>query len=325
MRTTWVLSDEERNRRFNKFNKLGPKTPKDKERSINTPNNPRDRYLKSAQTRIPDLYMHFTIEEQKTLESIQEKFKVCKTSWVTNLLHYNFDAGLDVLNVAFNGGQMKYTSWLSLSKSWEILFVQKMIYAVEEELRHLPQHEQAVFLNGQNSDIAHNLKAAACLLREDRCSIDAQTIEAARIQIAQQDTDLADRLGQLSLSGRTPQYPPYKSVFYDQWANNSSMEKKHLELTTKIKQWPEVNRELDINMLLLMMMVVLFNPDSYEATVHKSCEKIQLRYTLMLQRYLQSKMPSTIANNKFVEGLLLISYSKEITDLAKLHVELMQY
>lgn len=319
MRTTWVLSDEERNRRFNKFNKLVPKTTK--ERSTKILN---DRYLKSVQTRIPDLYMPFTIEEQKTMESIQETWKSCKTMWVTNLLHYNFEAGLDVLNVAFNGGRMKYTSWLSMAKSWEILFVQKMIYAVEEELRHLPQHEKAIFLNGENSDLAHNLKASACMLREERCTIDAQLIESARIQIAQQDTDLADRLGQLSLTG-TPQYPRYESVFYDQWANNRSMEQKHLDLTHKIKQWPEVNQQIDMNMLLLVMMVVLFNPDSYEATVHTSCEKIQLRYTLMLQRYLQSKMPSTIANNKFVEGLLLISYSKEITDLAKMHVELTQY
>merc|ERR1712106_600528 len=60
MKPSWVLSDEERNRRFNKFNKV-------KLKSVNSSDN---QVMKAAPSRIPDLYMPFTMEEQTTLEDL---------------------------------------------------------------------------------------------------------------------------------------------------------------------------------------------------------------------------------------------------------------
>ena len=56
MKPSWVLSDEERNRRFNKFNKIKMKSVSGSDNQI----------AKVQPSRIPELYMTFTMEEQKT-------------------------------------------------------------------------------------------------------------------------------------------------------------------------------------------------------------------------------------------------------------------
>ena len=68
MRVSWVLSDEERNRRFNKFHKLrrspGPRRP-------------------------GHLWMVFTMEEQKLVETFSKRFgaQYDRRAWLQTLLH----------------------------------------------------------------------------------------------------------------------------------------------------------------------------------------------------------------------------------------------
>ena len=78
MKPSWVLSDEERNRRFNKFNKLNVK-------SVN-PEDRKSRPAAASQLRLPELYMTFTMEEQKLIDDIQKKFTFCHQAWLRNLL-----------------------------------------------------------------------------------------------------------------------------------------------------------------------------------------------------------------------------------------------
>ena len=78
MKPSWVLSDEERNRRFNKFNKVKSVSPADR----------KSRQAAASQLRLPELYMTFTMEEQKLIDEIQIKFKFCQKAWLRNLLIY---------------------------------------------------------------------------------------------------------------------------------------------------------------------------------------------------------------------------------------------
>ena len=80
MKPSWVLSDEERNRRFNKFNKLKQKSPgSGSDKSSISRKNVR---------LIPQLYITFTLEEQKLLDFIKNKFNFCHQSWMRNLLMF---------------------------------------------------------------------------------------------------------------------------------------------------------------------------------------------------------------------------------------------
>ena len=71
MKPSWVLSDDERNRRFNKLNKLNLKSVKP---------------AAASQLRLPELYMTFTLEEHKLIDDLQRKFNFCKSAWLRNLL-----------------------------------------------------------------------------------------------------------------------------------------------------------------------------------------------------------------------------------------------
>ena len=82
MKPSWVLSDEERNRRFNKFNKLQLKSP-NSDKTLATA-----AARKSANIRVPELYITFTMEEQKLIGFIKNKMNFCQQSWLRNLLNY---------------------------------------------------------------------------------------------------------------------------------------------------------------------------------------------------------------------------------------------
>ena len=84
MKPSWVLSDEERNRRFNKFNKVNIKSVNSSDKQMKKP----------PPSRIPHLYMTFTMEEQKTLEDVHTKFNVCQRTWLKNLLLLDRNAGV---------------------------------------------------------------------------------------------------------------------------------------------------------------------------------------------------------------------------------------
>lgn len=76
MKPSWVLSDEERNRRFNKFNKI--KSAANSDKTLAKKNSPN--------RLVPELYITFTVEEQKMIDFIKSKFNFCHESWLRNLL-----------------------------------------------------------------------------------------------------------------------------------------------------------------------------------------------------------------------------------------------
>merc|ERR1719222_1866891 len=101
MKTSWVLSDEERNRRFNKFNKINMKSvSSDKSQTIK----------KAPPSRLSELYMAFTLEEQLQLENIQNKFKgqYCNDTWLKKLLLLNREAGINLIESAYRVKPIKY-------------------------------------------------------------------------------------------------------------------------------------------------------------------------------------------------------------------------
>ena len=101
MKTTWVLSDEERKRRFSKFNKIKMQ-----------------RSGKASQ--LPELFMVFTVEEKAALGDIGAKFQpqYCPTTWLTILMTINRSTG----EIGEYYGEVNTVpSILALSNSCDIL------------------------------------------------------------------------------------------------------------------------------------------------------------------------------------------------------------
>ena len=152
MKPSWVLSDEERNRRFNKFNKVNIK-------SVNSS----DKQLKKLpSSRIPELYMTFTKEEQKTLEDVHTKFQFCQKTWLKNLLLLDRNAGVNMIEAAYQVAPIKFQTWKVLQKAFHMYFVQNVVPQFIE-VDNLPTNDKSQIINGRNSGMAHLFKSSQCL------------------------------------------------------------------------------------------------------------------------------------------------------------------
>ena len=119
-----------------------------------------------------------------------------------------------------------------------------------------------------------------------------------------EDSELSRMLDNLNLQESTPSMPAYDDLYPPHWANNEELERRHLALMLKIKKWPmndnEVrtrNREklfnllsafqFDCNLVLMMMLILFFDTHANSLAKSENVGKIQLKYSLLLQRYLK--------------------------------------
>jgi hypothetical protein len=155
MKQSWVLSDDERNRRFNKFNKINMK-------SVNSERSPTKIALS---TRPPEIYMSFTQEEHKVLENIQSKFQgqYCNSTWLKNLLLLNRDAGINLIEASFRVEPIKYETWTWLIQSWSLAFSQNVLPHFTKG-HSITSREFSQLINGSNLYVAHTFKSSMCIL-----------------------------------------------------------------------------------------------------------------------------------------------------------------
>jgi len=320
MKPSWVLSDEERNRRFNKFNKIKLKTVNPGENQI----------TKVQASRIPELYMTFTMEEQKSLEDLHQKFNVCQRTWLKNLLLLDRNAGVNMIEAAYKLAPLKFETWKVLEKSFHLYFVQNVVPKFID-VDNLPSSDKGQIINGQNSGMAHLFKSSQCLKidspdskeppckQETMCPMQKQVSDIASNPAIMESLDLSQMMSRLNLS-EIPKFPTYQEIYPQKWANNDEVEQRHMEIIKRLQSWPRKdNNELDFNMVILMTLMLIFNAD-FDGLVNKTIvENVQLKYSMLLQRYLRSKMSPEIANKKFLEAMILLSYTKEVWDMNNMY------
>ena len=151
MKTSWVLSDEERNRRFNKFNKINMKSASS-ERS--------QTIKRSHQSRLPELYMPFTLEEEGILENIQQiQGRYHNDTWLKRLLLLNRDAGINLIESSYRVKPIKYETWTWLVMSRSMDFSQNILPHFTKD-HNIPSQEFRELINGTNLYVAHTFKTS---------------------------------------------------------------------------------------------------------------------------------------------------------------------
>ena len=100
--------------------------------------------------------------------------------------------------------------------------------------------------------------------------------------------DLTPVMSKLHM-GYSPQFPTYKELFPHGWTRvDTSAETRHEQIMRQIQSWPfDEAGQFDHAMLLLMCLMLLFNPESMLLKKNETVEKVQLKYTTLLQRYLK--------------------------------------
>jgi len=335
MKTSWVLSDDERNRRFNKFNKINMKTV----------NNDKSQIIKKAPpARLPELYMAFTLEEQQVLENIQNKFRgqYCNDTWLKKLLLLNRDAGINLIESAYKVKPIKYETWTWLVQSWSLEFSQNILPHFTKG-HNIASRDFSQLINGSNLYVAHTFKSSMCISlptikKEDHavsrgggtesgdgapCPMSRQVKELASNKYDVENLDLSTMLDNLNLSPESvPSMPSYSDLYPSHWADDPAMEEKHLQLITKIKTWPmNDKKEIDCNLVMMLMLVLFFDTNSNPLAKSESVGEIQLKYSLLLQRYLKSRMAIETANKKFLEAMLLLSEARELWEMNQQHAK----
>ena len=102
MKTSWVLSDEERNRRFNKINKVNNK-----------------KVIKRT-SNLMELSMGFTVEEQRSLEDIRTKFlaNYCPVTWLNTLISLNKESAVNLVESVHGLKPITATTWDYMNYAW---------------------------------------------------------------------------------------------------------------------------------------------------------------------------------------------------------------
>merc|ERR1712233_207757 len=331
MKTSWVLSDEERNRRFNKLNKINMKSvSSDKSQTIK----------KAPPSRLSELYMAFTLEEQLQLENIQNKFKgqYCNDTWLKKLLLLNRDAGINLIESAYRVKPIKYETWTWLVQSWSMEFSQNILPHFTKG-HNIPSREFSQLINGTNLYVAHTFKTSLCIqlpcIKKESedvsrgvsenagkggCPMSRQVKELAASKYDVENLELSKMLEKLDLKESIPTMPAYEDLYPEHWANNDELERRHRDLMLKIKLWPINDKnEFDCNLVLMMMLILFFDTHANSLAKSENVGKIQLKYSLLLQRYLKSRMVVEHANRKFLEAMLLLSETRELYEMNQLH------
>ena len=138
MKITWVLSDQERKRRYGKM-----KTEK-KEVTFES------KKLLQSVTRPSVLVFSFSSEEKNILEDLCTKFHV---PWLQNLFRFNRGAGFNLIEFVFLNSEPKSETWVAFNQSMSMNFM-KLIFPRFEELSDLSSSDIGQLMNSPSSGIA---------------------------------------------------------------------------------------------------------------------------------------------------------------------------
>ena len=138
MKITWVLSDQERKRRYGKL-----KTDKKEVTS-------ESKKLLQSVTRPSVLVFSFFSEEKNILKDLCTKFHV---PWLQNLFRFNRDAGCNLIEFVFLHSEPKSGTWVAFNQSMSMNFM-KLIFPRFEELSDLSSTDIGQLMNSPSSGIA---------------------------------------------------------------------------------------------------------------------------------------------------------------------------
>ena len=224
MKPSWVLSDEERNRRFNKLNKGS------------SSQNP----TKS----VTELYMKFTKEEQNVLDGVCKRFHFDRVIWLSNLFRLNREAGLNILEATFTIAPLRMPNHIVFEEAFHLYFVTNIVPKFLENSA-LPSKDIGQILNGQNSQIAHLFKISQFKTNETRKA----NIKQLDTEVKKEVSDMVTRFREVDNSNMVemisklptkigPTLFSYDELYPENWANNKEMEERHREIIKKVQGWP---------------------------------------------------------------------------------------
>ena len=111
-----------------------------------------------------------------------------------------------------------------------------------------------------------------------------------------------------------PQQFEHKHLFTSPWCQSKEAEEQHLGLMSQISSWVDPEDRIQ---LILLTLILAFNPDFLQLENRVQVEETQLRFVLLLQMYLRSTLSSQAATNRLAKALMLPAITRQIYDITK--------
>jgi len=350
MKVSWVLSDEERHRRFNKFHKSG--TGKNE-----THNSAVQKFNSQKSSLVLQPSFAFTMEEVNVLNNVLSKFDICKDTFVHNLITMSKTAVASLIQHAYDIRTIEYQEFQCIMKTIYLILVNTVIpqfsemetisyvdrdiitknqtikvfksqlcmdYDKENEMSDLVKQENIDYESEEVEELVLKNSQGVklnCVEKSLSCPIKRQVRMMSLDKTLMNSLGIEHKLSNLNLEDSCPKLPKYQDLYRNNWARDPNIEKLHRELTFKVARWPILNQQHDPKMIALMTTILIFNAETPGLVDRGSVEKVQLKYLLLLQRYLKSQLQNSMeANQKFLEAMYILSYTRDLRDLEDHHV-----
>ena len=235
MKPTWVLSDEDRNKRFNKLHKMKGQHSSRVQNTCIVP----------SPLKIPELYMKFTMEEQKTIEEVHEQFKSHKQTWIKTLFLLNKEAGLNILEGMFKIAPIKHKNVRFLDEAFHFHFLHNVVPKILKTTS-LTTKDIGQILNGRNSAIAHTFKIHQFIkigqkkqdIKQGSGSSSAMSKQIKELVEDKDNEYLVGLISKLSI-GDCLRAPSFEDSYPEGWAINKLIENRHKETVLRMQKWPK--------------------------------------------------------------------------------------
>ena len=123
----------------------------------------------------------------------------------------------------------------------------------------------------------------------------------------------------------------YDMIYFSPWAPCADIEQRHFKLTRRICMWPRMSADgedkIDRSLFALLTMILLLSKDgiNFETSLEsktdqKLAEESQIKFVMMLHRYLKDKYPNKdeLVNTSLATGLMIVSQAKELHEMHSL-------
>jgi hypothetical protein len=260
MQVEHVLSDVDRDRKFNKLSKVVNKSV---------------RVMGVSNLIPPRLEMPFTMEEYLRLDRVRSAFR----SFVNQKYEQFFQTEKEGLGhlaqVSYFGGVIQYDFWKKFIDASDLISQEVMLNLEVMSSLNLEDRFALIRSNGlptysfmesvYTDETDPTLCICLSILHDQRLTNDVPVIR-------------------------------YNSIYASPWASTADDETRHRELITKMKSWVFPDRDLengvvgfDSNLMILMRMLISFNTDNVQLRDPASCNQIRDQFSFMLYRYLKNR------------------------------------
>lgn len=295
MRVTWVLSSEERARRFTKA------APKDDTMAL-----PLSK----------PLVVHFSTEEQLMMEHVDSKFEM---PWLEYFFLYNRLAALNWIEYTFCNKDLDLRTWKVLGDSMSSNFSEILMPKLQELWSTELSPESRNVLCSRSSKLVNFFRGCfAVRVPLESCQGTKPYLTSLRGQVPafldnQRDVLDLETINSLSRNGVLDEC----NINVISCNELYSGDERIVPLVRKVQRWPLASDGHWIpHLISLMSLILMFSlvqtSDFYS---QKLFERNQLHYSLIMQRYLRFHLRhEREANEKFLEAMLLIADVKEATE-----------